>query len=109
MQLFQTVPALLLLSTANAYTLTFYVGSECNSEELEVVNNVGGTCLSTGLSGTNAQSVEVTKEDSDSDNQEIAFHQSDDCTGQTLTLTESGCVNIDTAGLVANSYRVDTA
>jgi hypothetical protein len=45
MQLFQTVPALLLLSTANAYTLTFYVGSECNSEELEVVNNVGGTCL----------------------------------------------------------------
>jgi hypothetical protein len=45
MQLLQTLPfALLLLGTANAYKLTFYVGEECNSEEVDVVSGIGGTC-----------------------------------------------------------------
>ena len=45
MQLFQPISyASLLFSTANAFQLSFYVGSECNGEEVDVVSNVGGTC-----------------------------------------------------------------
>lgn len=74
---------LLLLGSANAFTLTFYVGKECNGEEVGAVSNVDGTCTvcsnantskacysdddlqSTGLAGTNAESVEIQKDTSD--------------------------------------------
>lgn len=84
MQLLRTLSyTLLLQSSANAFRLTFYVGKECNGEQVDSVSNVGGTCTvcsyantskmcypdeflqSTGLVDTNAESVEIEKDTSD--------------------------------------------
>ena len=45
MQLPRTLSyTLLLLSSANAFTLTFYLGKKCSGEEVGTVSNVDGTC-----------------------------------------------------------------
>ncbi|KAK5112433.1 hypothetical protein LTR85_011542 [Meristemomyces frigidus] len=105
------ISSLLLLATsAQAFNLYFYLGTECNGEETAVITDfsTADVCSTMDLTTGNAESLIIEKQDTDADGAEIAFYGSTNCdtSGQVIVLDDNGCV--DYSGLDAMSYVVET-
>jgi hypothetical protein len=98
----------LLLESASAYRLFFYLGDMCNGEQLGISRVAGPSTCNTEFSGQ-AQSVLVKIDNVNDDKYAVKFYDEEGCGGQPLSevANNQACLVLSYAGLPAyKSYQV---
>jgi hypothetical protein len=92
---------------ANAYTITFYAGTACNSARLgQVEARLGDTCFDGGSFSGTASSAHILRT-TEEVNSLVSFYDSDSCQVENVVSTSNGgCITVGAFGNQFGSFNV---